>query len=234
MLDGSVMHVFNAKIGRSFDLLNNGAGSKYLLLARFDRPADGAIFQNQIINAVNITTIGITSSFAAEVNFALVFDFHWSNWSLAIGYEGWYRSCEKICIDCSCPGSVDYNEYAVVGRQLQTTSLSQTVPLCQPLATIYSVLPQQNTPDTANGILDATYSINRIPSNIGEALDIQGQIARAVYTNKPFAQVQYTWLDSDYKPFLAISGGAEIPTGNHSKNSAVKFWNIGAQAGIAF
>jgi hypothetical protein len=222
---------------RSFDLLNNGAGSKYLLLARFDRPADGALFQNEIVNAVNITTVGIASSFAAEVNFALVFDFHWNNWSLALGYEGWYRSCEKICIDCSCPGSVDYNEYAVVGRQFQAYMQPYATggtPLCQPLATMYSVQPQQNTVNTSAGILDATYSINRIPSSIGEALDIPGQMVRAVYTNKPFAQIQYTWLDSDYKPFLALSGGAEIPTGNHSKNSAVKFWNIGAQAGIAF
>ena len=76
MFDGSALHLFNSKIMRSFDLLNNGAGSKYLLLARFDRPADGAIFQNEILNAVNITTIGITSSFAIETDFAFVFDFY--------------------------------------------------------------------------------------------------------------------------------------------------------------
>ncbi len=236
MLDGDVMHLFGSKIQRSFDLKNNGAGSKYLLLARFDRPADGALFQNEILNAVNITTLGINSSFAVEGNFALVFDFHWKNWSMAIGYEGWGRSCEKICIDCSCPGSVDYNEYAVVGRQLQTYTTAPQTPLCQPAATMHNVLAASTTgiPNTAGTIVDATVSANRLSSNVADALDIEGQIARAVYTNKPFAQIQYTWTDSDYKPFLAISGGAEIPTGKNKKNSAVRFWNVGAQAGIAF
>ena len=232
--DGEALHLFNAKTMRSFDLKNNGAGSKYLLLAKFDRPADGAIFQNEILNAVNITTLNISSSFAVEGNFAALFDFHWGNWSMALGYEGWGRSCEKLGVDCSCPGSVDFNEYAVVGRQLQTTVNGQAVPLCQPEATVGSVQAQQDTVDISLGIMDATMSINRIPTNIGDALDVEGQIARAVYTNKPFAQVQYTWLDSDYRPYLAIYGGAELPAGNNGQNSAAKYWNIGAQGGIAF
>lgn len=235
MFDGSAMHLFNSKTMRSFDLKNNGAGSKYLLLAKFDRAADDAIFQNSIINAINITTLNVTSSFAVEGNFAALIDFHWCNWSLALGYEGWGRTCEKLGVDCSCLGSVDFNEYAVVGRQSQITATNiQDVPLCEPAATVGKVQPLQHTEDANKGIVNATKSKNRIPSDIDEALDMEGQVARAVYTNKPFAQMQYTWLDSDYRPYLAIYGAAEIPVGKHSKNSAAKFWNIGAQGGIAF
>jgi hypothetical protein len=233
--DGEALHLFNAKTMRSFDLKNNGAGSKYSLLAKFDRAADQAIFQNEILNAINITTLNITSSFAVEGNFAALIDFHWNNWSMALGYEGWGRTCEKLGVDCSCPGSVDFNEYAVVGRQEQVTITNYNeTPLCEPDATVGKVQALQHTVDISKGIVDATVSKNRIPTNIGDALDIEGQIARAVYTNKPFAQVQYTWLDSDYRPYLAIYGAAEIPSGNHSKNSAAKYWNIGAQGGIAF
>lgn len=235
MFDGSALHLFDSKIMRSFDLKNNGAGSKYLLVAKFDSAADGANFQNEITNAINITTLNVTSSFALEGNFAALFDFHWDNWSLAIGYEGWGRTCEKLGVDCSCPGSVDFNTYAVVGRQEQVTIASYNeTPLCEPNATIGKVQPLQHTEDANKGILDATKSKNRIPSAIEDALDMEGQIARPVYTNKPFAQMQYTWLDSDYRPYLALYGGAEIPVGSYSKNSAVRYWNIGAQGGIAF
>jgi len=91
MLDGSAMHLFRSKHMRSFDLKQNGAGSKYLLLAKYS----GTTFQNEIVNAVNITTVGVESSFAVEGNFALAFDFHWNNWSMTLGYEGWGRYCEK-------------------------------------------------------------------------------------------------------------------------------------------
>ncbi|MBI2344873.1 hypothetical protein HYV10_02250 [Candidatus Dependentiae bacterium] len=235
MFDGSILHLFNSKTMRSFDLKNNGAGSKYLLVAKFDSTSDNATFQNEITNAINITTLNITSSFAVEGNFAALIDFHWDNWSLALGYEGWGRSCEQLGVDCSCPGSVDFNEYAVVGRQEQVIiSGYNEISLCEPSATIGKVQPLQHTVDANKGIVDASKSKNRIPSAIDEALDMEGQVARAVYTNKPFVQMQYTWLDSDYKPYLALYGGAEIPVGSHSKNSAVKFWNIGAQGGIAF
>ncbi len=236
MFDGSLLHLFNAKTMRSFDLKINGPGSKYLLLAKFGPGGDSATFQNEIVNAINITTLNITSSFAVEGDFALLLDFHWGNWSVAFGYEGWGRTCEKLGLDCSCPGSVDFNEYAVVGRQSQIAGLGdlQTVPLGEPAATIGRVHPLQHTEDPNKGILDVSKAENRIPSAIDEALDMEGQIARAVYTNRPFAQMQYTWLDSDYRPYLGLYGAAELPVGSISKNSAAKYWNIGAQGGIAF
>jgi len=232
LFDGSAMHLFKSKHMRSFDLKNNGAGSKYLLLAKYSSSADGATFQNEVVNAVNITTAGVSSSFAVEGNFALIFDFHWNNWSLALGYEGWGRYCEKLFFDCACPGSIDYNQYAVLGRQL--ASGVSTSFYTEPAATIGQ---SQDTVTTAGAftstIVDATLSKNRIPSIIEEALDIEGQIARAVYTSKPFIQFQYTWRDCDYNPYLGLSGGAEFPNGK-IKNAAIKFWQVGVQGGIAF
>ncbi|HSW76063.1 MAG TPA: hypothetical protein VLG50_03410 [Candidatus Saccharimonadales bacterium] len=236
--DGTVLHLFRSKHCRSFDLCANGPGSKYLLVAKYA----GTTFQNSIQNAVNITTIGIESTFAAEGNFALAFDFHWCNWSFLIGYEGWGRTCEKICLDCSCPGATDYSEYAVLGRQTPFCDASLN-PQCdgncinnlsEPLAQIGK---SQNrvtvcTGDTLpEGIVDATNVSNRLPEDAADALNIHGQRAHAAYTSKPFLQVQHTWMDSDFSPFLAFSGGYEF---SNLKNSAISLWNVGIQGGIAF
>lgn len=226
--DGDVLHLFNAQFLRSFDLAGNGPGSKYLLLARYS----GTAFQNEITNAINITTVGVNSSFAVEGNFALVADFHWYNWSFALGYEGWGRTCEQLSIDCACPGSVNFNDYAVLGRQTPyNPNDGDALNLCQPTATISESENFSLTATTT--ILDATNSDNRLAYQAKEALDIDGQRARSAYTSKPFAQLQYTWRDSDYNPYLGVSGGAEISNGTF-KNSAVSFWNVGVQGGIAF
>mgnify|MGYP003407218888 CR=1 FL=1 len=231
--DGKVYHLFKSKYTRSFDLKNNGAGSKYLLLAKYTSLSPTtANFQNEILNAVNITTVGVQSTFAAEGNFALGFDFHWKNWSLQIGYEGWGRTCESLVLDCTCPGSTNYSDYAVLGRQAPFSSADGTsvTNLCQPTAKIGESLARVNAATT--GIVSAVVTANRLPETAEDALDVDGQRARAVYTSKPWAELRYTWMDSDYVPFLAITGGAEIP--NSHKNEAAKMWNVGVNGGIAF
>ncbi len=230
--DGDVIHLFNSKHIRSFDLAANGPGSKYLLIAQYigDTAATASEFQNQIMNAVNITTMGVCSTFAAEGNFALGFDFHWKNWSLEIGYEGWGRTCEKLVLDCACPGSTNFNQFAVLGRQTPYNTGGTFIGLCEPLAKIGESQDYSATATTT--IVDACLSANRIPADPNVALDVDGQRARAIYTSKPYAELRYTWTDSDYVPYLAVTGGAEIP--NTHKNEAAKLWNIGLNGGIAF
>lgn len=230
-MDGWAMHLFNSKHIRSFDLKNNGAGSKYMLLAKYADLATLAPFQNEIINAVNITTVGVKSTFAVEGNFAVGFDFHWKNWSLQVGYEGWGRSCEKLCLDCACPGSTNFNQYAVLGRQTPFTAAGAVLDLCEPAATVGT--SQARAAVATATILNATTGANRLPADATEALDVEGQRARSTYTNKPFVQAQYTWTDSDYAPYLGFAGGAEIPSGKF-KNQSPKLWNVGIQGGIAF
>jgi len=140
---------------------------------------------------------------------------------------------KKIKLDCACPGSVDYNDYAVIGRQAPFGNQLEvgTDNLCEPLATIGKSQNQSNVPTAT--IVDATLAKNRIPTKVEDALDIEGQIARAIYTSKPFAQLQYTWRDCDYNPYLGVHGGAEIPHGK-TKNAAARLWHVGVEGGIAF
>ena len=226
-LEGTVMHLFRSCHERSFDLKANGAGSKYLLLGKYT----GGTFQNIIENAVNITTMTVESTFSVEGDFALAADFHWKNWSIMIGYEGWGRTCESLYVD-TAPGSTNLNDYAVLGRQTAYTTGGAVLNNCEPLAQIGNSQIQYNSTSTRpTGIADATVATNRIPEDIFTALDVNNQCAHAAYTSKPFIQAQYTWTESDFRPFLGISGAAEI---SNMKNSAASFWSVGAQGGISF
>lgn len=232
-MDGTAEHLFRSKHTRSFDLKANGAGSKYLLLARYENKATGAAFQNQIENAVNVTTTGIESTFGVEGNMALMADFHWGNWSAGLGYEIWGRSCEKLKLDCKCPSTANLNEYAVLGRQAPYSSVNGTSDafLCEPKATIGKSEARVDAMDTTKGILNARAAANRIPSELSDALDIDAQRAHAAVTSKVFGQVAYTWKDSDYSPFMGLMGSGEF---NHKDNSAIKFWSVGVHGGLAF
>ena len=217
-VDGIADHLFKSIQQRSFDLKNNGLGSKYLLLANYSNN----IYQNEITNAVNITTIPIKSVFKLEGNGAILIDTHLNTLNISIGYEAWGRTREQLSIGCFT-NSINLNNYAILGRQNIINNL------CQPTATINK--SENESTSSTKTILDAKDKKNRIPENIYDAIDIAGQCANAAFTNKVFAQIGYTCIDIDCKPYIAISGGAEF---SMKKNSAISFWNIGAQGGVAF
>lgn len=238
VFDGNIQHLFKSRHMRSFDLAANGKGSKYLLVADYTNN----VFQNVIQNAINITTRSVISTFNVVADFTLAFDFHCKNWSAMIGYNGWARSCEKLQLDCKCPSSINLNDYAVLGRQTPFCNNSMSGcsevgqcrnNLCEPLATIGASQDRDHSCNgpLPTGIAFATDAANRINSDATIALDIQGQRAHAAYTSKPFAQVQYSWTNSEYAPFISVSGGYEF---SNRKNSAQNMWSVGLASGFTF
>lgn len=156
---GDVGHLFSGRrpSWRSFDLKQNGPGSKYLLIQHYfpgnpttDNPT-GRI-PSFVTNAVNVTTVPVKSKFSVEGTFAAAFDFYQENWNLMIGGEFWGRSKECLSFDCCNvikQRVANLNDYAVLGRQIDTnsdtnacgvTTSGSNAPygyyLCEPLAKI--------------------------------------------------------------------------------------------------
>jgi len=65
------LHLFTTNTMRSYDLQSAGQGSRYLLVANY---LDGA-YQSEIQNLINYTTLESNSSFGAEVDIALAFNY---------------------------------------------------------------------------------------------------------------------------------------------------------------
>lgn len=254
---GEVLHLVPGRTPsmRSFDLLANGKGSKYLLVQRFKAESNATYSAAGLTQAINITTLPVISKFAVEGCASLMADFHCHNWNLAIAGEFWGRSKENLAIDmCSAveQNRHNLNNYAVVGRQVSsfniiapstyTGDVLAVVPLCEPLAKINE---SQNVitlvggdaalatfPTTyPDGIADATNPANRIPADLTEALDICGAAASKALTGKVFGQFGYTWNDNRYTPNLSVFGSAEF---TNQTNNAVQMWAAGIQGSLNF
>lgn len=142
---------------RSFDLKQNGPGSKYLLIQEYipiynktnsagDPPltTSETTIPDYIQQAVNLTTLPIISHINVEGTCALMLKFYHDNWDFGLGGEIWGRSHEHLKIDTRSAIDLrlpNLNDFAVVGRQVPTYYIDgQTSPVqtfyCEPLARI--------------------------------------------------------------------------------------------------
>ena len=242
---GEACHLAHGRTGyRSFDLKQNGKGSKYLLLGHYHQQADGTYAATSLLTqAVNLTTLPVKSSFGVEGSLAVMVDLKNDNWDFGIGGEFWGRSCEKLSVDC-CKAiknhfTGDLNDFAVMGRQQLSTlgGTNDIKNLCEPLATINKSEDAEVASLTTSELADkpklknALLAENRIPEKIEDALDIDGARAHRAITGKVFANAGYCWSDSNYKPHLSLFGSAEF-TG--SDNNALNKWAVGLQGNLTF
>lgn len=224
----TVLHLLKSNTIRSYDLTLNGPGSKYLLVADYN----GGAYQGSIQNLVNLSTLDSQSSFSAEGNAAIAFQYVSNGWEVDLGYEFWGRTQENLTITGQLPES----RYAILGRQ-SVGAFNETAPgtastLSQPSATMSSSEPavaeNGNTGATAT-IVSATVAANRIAGN--SALNVPAAEQKAASTSKIFTKGAYSWLDSHMSPYVGILGEFEIST---SQNNALSQWSVALVGGLYF
>ncbi len=258
---GELLHLFSGRRPnyRSFDLKQNGPGSKYLLVQEylayynkssaspFDTVQDFA--PNTLHPAINFTTLPVISSIGLEGNCALVFDFSHNNFNVSLGAEFWGRTHEKLELDRAYILDLrleTLNNYAVLGRQVSSYAIdgqatAVTSFYCEPLAKINQsqdpvilsgTTPNVTTPTTLpDGIADARDPKNRIPEKLTDALDICGAQAPACWTGKATLQAGYTWNNHCYTPSLSLFGNVEFVS---DKKTNTPTWGAGLQGNINF
>lgn len=250
---GEILHLMPGTTPnfRSFDLKQNGPGSKYLLIQNYSAEPTNELVPYVIEPAVNLTTLPVLPSIPIEGSIALMIDANYNNWNLAIGAEFWARSAEKLNIDFSTAVDLrvpNLNNYAVLGRQLSSYDIDGQsnqvfTYYSEPFATIGKSLdaarlvgsvPTVTAPTAAelpDGIKDARLAANRIPAKLSDALDIAGAQASKVFSGKLFSQFGYTWADHCYAPSLSVVGGVEF---SNDANKYLKFWSLGFQWSLCF
>lgn len=225
---GTILHLVTSNTVRSYDLELNGPGSKYLLVADYN----ANIYQGTIQNLINLSTLDSTSSFAAEGNAAIEFQYVSNGWEVDLGYAFWGRTQEHLTIT----QEFDQNRYAILGRQsvgaFNGSGAATPSTLSQPSARINSSLPavalDGNTGATA-AILPATVPANRIAGN--SAFNIAAAEQQAASTSKVFTKAAYSWLDMSMSPYVGLLGEFEIST---SQNNALSQWSIAVVGGLYF
>jgi len=227
---GDLMHLFTTNTVRSYDLLDNGPGSKYLLVANYQNNT----YQGSIQNLINYTTLASQSTFGAEADIAIAFNYNRRGFTLDAGYEFYGRSYEDLTIT----DEFFEQSYAILGRQgigfaddPGTNSYA-----CQPGATINSsvaTLTGTTVPDitiiaTGNTIGNALNPSNRISLS---DLNVDGAQQASYLTSKIFSKIGYEWDCSDCTPFCGFMAEFEF---SNSFNNALPQWAIVAIGGITF
>jgi len=214
--DGQAQHLFKSMQFRSFDLLQNGPGSKYLLVK--DLSPDGKTSQQLIQPFINLSSLRVFSTVGIVFDAALLLQMVYHNWQLGIGYNFAGKSTESLAL----LDKLAIGRYIVNGQQPNESAATATL-LGDPSAKINAAMPSAQ----GAGVL-GSYAIN-IQGN--SALNIQDAQLVGGCSSKVFLQSVYSWLHTDYCPLIAAQLSIEF---SQSNNNALSQWGIGLRGGFSF
>ena len=214
--DAQAIHLFKAIQTRSFDLIANGPGSKYLLVQ--DLGVDGSTPAQLIQPFINLSTLPVFSSIGVAYDAAAFVQFSSGNWQVGVGYNFAGKSSETLVI----LESLQPGRYAVIGQQYNEISGSAST-LVDPGAKINAAMP------SAQGSgLAGSYATN-IQGN--KALNVAACQTQGACSSKFFMQATHRWIQTDYCPVIAAQMAIEF---SNSGNSALSQWSLGLRGGFSF
>ena len=208
-LDGQVTHLVASTQKRSFDLKNNGCGSRYMLLQKMAAPVVGLHnglapnnvaapiqYQGRLVPAINKTTVDATISIGVQADVVAQLNFRRRGFNCSLGYNLWYRSAEDLksrdCIeecyaikgDAQLYGFTDPSETPVA---LAATQSNATINGGQPVTS--SLFPNQDDGNFNTGREFANINADSIinaADTLGTALDqlTSGDAARLGVTQQ--------------------------------------------------
>ncbi len=189
-LDANITHMFSLQQKRSFDLKNNGNGSRYMLLEKIASPTAGLHvglapnnvvalnqYQGRLVPAINKTTLDANISVGVQADIAAKLSYQRRGFEFDIGYNFWGRSAEKIherdCIETCYAVKGDAQLYGFTSMGETAVALNAT----QSNATINGGQAVSSTafPGLNAGNFNTGYEFANINAdNIANAADILG------------------------------------------------------------
>ncbi len=255
--DMRIQHLFKHCHTRTFDLCGR-PNSRYMLAQRLgvnrNEPqiatgsaADAGVeWQQEFAPLANLTTENVQVEMYIELDAALKLSWLRNNWTYDLGYELWYRSCERLSRKPCCVGPMlDGKSWALKG-DAYVIGFQQEIPApgCEKVrlaATESQAIIQRgtnngamNNPNIDNAVTlsDANAGSNIFDAPSGGTLTNssnpvvflrEGDINLAGtkgFTNKIFANVSRAWTEcEDWTPFIGIGGEAEFATKTSCKQS---------------
>lgn len=204
--DGTVYHMFRARQTRTFDFTNNGVGSRYLLLKKFNTAGDTL---EEIVRGPNVTTLDCKVRKDVVGQGTVIFDYYNCGFTFDVGYSIWGRTEEKIKIT----GEIEKGRFGIKGDTLSND-------LNVAANTKITGADAASTGAFATGTALSTDDLDPCSAAHPSAL-----------THTIFGHLSYTWEECDYTPFLGFGGKAEF---SGKGNRAFDIWGIWAKGGFTF
>ena len=221
-------HLCSSKQTRSFDLLENGYLSRYMLLKVF---GENQLPTGEVVPAINITTLACKVSVDIQADIALMFGYRYGDCYLNAGYNGWMKSKEKI----SLQDSISPNTYGLKGIQnIFSPDSAQLNNSTQHSATIFG----DNFQDQ-DSVADSTV---RFISTAD--LNKKSAANPFVLTHKLFLHGAHQWsgcglLGGMIDPYIGLGGEIEFEGINrhstvHRDKTTMAQWGIWLNGGMHF
>jgi hypothetical protein len=199
--DANITHLFTDRQNRSYDLKNNGTGSRYMLIQDFGSgaadfllsstgPAASVQYTGRLLPAVNATTLKSDISIGVQADIVVKLAYQRSDgFEFDFGYNFWARSKEKV----HCRARFPDNRYVIKGDAqvygfVQGTQEPIRLSASQSKATLYAAQPDTNfvagqefrnfNADNPVGVFDDTgLALNQLNDSDAMSLDVvQAQI----------------------------------------------------------
>lgn len=220
--DINIMHLFKAKQIRSFDLKDNGFGSRYILVKEFD---SNGVYTGKTEPLINITSLMCNTDAAIQIDFVIMFAYQNKNYNFDIGYNGWIRSAEGIeLIDC-----FDNKKWGLKGIA-NVANFSGPINDTQSSATLHG-----------NNLSNQAIVIDSNPPVLLNTcdLDLRSGAASRQFTHKIFVHGGYTWEQyHKIKPYAGLGFSVEFegarPKDLQPNKNAMSLWALWFKTGIGF
>jgi len=224
--DINIMHSFAASQRRSFDLIMNGFGSRYILLKQFDTDEN---YTGVCLPAINVTTLDCKVSIDAEFDIVFMFGYTYNEFVMDIGYNGWIRTREIISLD----GCIPENTYGFKGIENVTDMFGNLINTTESNATLHG---DYLTNQIADADVNSPIFINTCD------LDLFSAASPLVITHKLFGHLGYSWPECwpvELTPYLGLGGEIEFEGINERKTvedykDTLSQWSIWLKGGFAY
>ena len=191
-VDANFTNMLKTRQRRSFDFCPNGFFSRYILLKEFD---ENGVFTEKMLPAINVTTLCCDVHVSIQVDMVFMFAYSYNNFLFDIGYNGWIRSREKICLR----EGIKPNKYGLKGVQYAVNPITgQPDNTTESTATIFETQPI--VPDGLFPVFLSTRDIK-----------VKSAASPLILTQKIFWHLSNSWPNCcsyNAEPYFGI--GAEI------------------------
>jgi hypothetical protein len=206
-INANIYTMLKSKQMRTFDLKNNGIGSRYLLFKRFNGPT----YAGEIVRGPNILTLPIHAKNRVHGDLVFMLEYLRHNLILDLGYNLWGRTRDHIEVI----GTIPENTFGIAG-------LSGT-----------AGIDRNRTASTTqiNGTNATVLDPVGLPIFISNKdLDIESAAHPGAFSHGFFVHIGYLWDINYVQPFVGI--GAEVEFSG--TNKSLKMGHIWGKVGVSF
>ncbi len=253
--NGYLSHQFKKFQRRSFDLIEHGPLSRYMLLKEFD--SEGT-YTGSLINAVDFTTRAVRVGGSAKLDAALKLTYYYDRWGLDLGYNIYARSKEKIRLqEHFHPSDLNNRRFGIKGTEgayyrildtdadtiegleklnsvQQQARINQGGPVSNPAAIELETGEVAITWDSPT-VPPFKLALESVPPLIitTESLDLISGTVPHQLTHKFFVHLSYTAGNRPWEPQIGIGGELEAD-GKERLLGALNQWGVWVKVAVSF